>query len=182
MEEPYRLTPQLAFRIGILGAFALAAFALLFLRLWALQVLSGEDYLRAARDNQLRQVRVEAARGQIVDRRGRVLVDNRTVTSIRIWPSNLPDKGRYAEMQRLARVLGVPLSDVLAKLQQQKLDPLTPITIKNNVPDGRGHVPLRAPDGLPGREDRGDAGAPLSLGRARAARPSATSARSPRIS
>ena len=71
VEEPYRLTPQLAFRIGILGAFALAAFALLFLRLWALQVLSGEDYLRAARDNQLRQVRVEAARGQIVDRKGR---------------------------------------------------------------------------------------------------------------
>ncbi len=134
VEEPYRLTPQLAFRIGILGAFALAAFALLFLRLWALQVLSGEDYLRAARDNQLRQVRVEAARGQIVDRKGRLLVDNRTVTSIRIWPSNLPDKGRYDEMQRLARVLGVPLSDVLAKLQQQKLDPLTPITIKNNVP------------------------------------------------
>ena len=132
--EPYRLTPQLAFRIGILGAFALAAFALLFLRLWALQVLSGEDYLRAARDNQLRQVRVEAARGQIVDRRGRVLVDNRTVTSIRIWPSNLPEKGRYAEMKHLAHVLGVPLKDVLAKLEQQKLDPLTPITIKNNVP------------------------------------------------
>jgi penicillin-binding protein 2 len=134
VEEPYRLTPQLAFRIGILGAFALAAFALLFLRLWALQVLSGDDYLRAARDNQLRQVRVEAARGQIVDRRGRLLVDNRTVTSIRIWPSNLPDRGRYREMRRLAHVLGVPLSDVLAKLQQQKLDPLTPITIKNNVP------------------------------------------------
>ena len=133
VEEPYRLTPQLAFRIGILGAFALAAFALLFLRLWALQVLSGEDYLRAARDNQLRQVRVEAARGQIVDRRGRVLVDNRTVTSIRIWPSNLPEKGRYAEMKHLAHVLGVPLKDVLAKLKQQKLDPLTPITIKNNV-------------------------------------------------
>ncbi len=135
VEEPYRLTPQLAFRIGILGAFALAAFALLFLRLWALQVLSGEDYLRAARDNQLRQVRVEAARGQIVDRTGRVLVDNRTVTSIRIWPSNLPDKGRYAEMKRLAHVLGVPVAEVLAKLQQQKLDPLTPITIKNNVPE-----------------------------------------------
>ena len=133
VEEPYRLTPQMAFRIGILGALALATFALLVLRLWSLQVLSGDEYLRAARDNQLRQVRVEAARGQIVDRYGRLLVDNRTVTSIRIWPSNLPDKGRYAEMKRLAKVLGVPLADVLKKLQQQKLDPLTPITIKDNV-------------------------------------------------
>jgi penicillin-binding protein 2 len=134
VEEPYRLTPQMAFRIGILGALALATFALLVLRLWSLQVLSGDDYLRAARDNQLRQVRVEAARGQILDRNGKLLVDNRTVTSIRIWPSNLPDKGRYREMKRLAKVLGVPLADVLKKLQQQKLDPLTPITIKDNVP------------------------------------------------
>jgi penicillin-binding protein 2 len=134
VEEPYRLTPQMAFRIGILGALALAAFALLILRLWALQVLSGDDYLRAARDNQLRQVRVEATRGQILDRNGKVLVDNRTVTSIRIWPSNLPDRGRYAEMQRLAKVLDVPLAEVLTKLKQQKRDPLTPITIKDNVP------------------------------------------------
>ncbi len=136
VEEPYRLTPQMAFRIGILGALALAAFALLVLRLWSLQVLSGDDYLRAARDNQLRQVRVEATRGQILDRNGKLLVDNRTVTSIRIWPSNLPAKGRYRrhELQRLAHVLGVPLADVLKKLQQQKLDPLTPITIKDNVP------------------------------------------------
>jgi penicillin-binding protein 2 len=134
VEEPYRLTPQMAFRIGILGALALAAFALLILRLWALQVLAGDDYLRAARDNQLRQVRVEASRGQILDRNGKLLVDNRTVTSIRIWPSNLPDKGRYREMQRLARVLDVPLADVLHKLKKQKLDPLTPITIKDNVP------------------------------------------------
>ncbi len=136
VEEPYRLTPQMAFRIGILGALALAAFALLVLRLWSLQVLSGDDYLRAARDNQLRQVRVEATRGQILDRNGKLLVDNRTVTSIRIWPSNLPAKGRvrHRELQRLARVLDVPLADVLKKLQQQKVDPLTPITIKDNVP------------------------------------------------
>jgi penicillin-binding protein 2 len=134
VEEPYRLTPQLAFRIGILGALALAAFALLILRLWALQVLSGEDYLRIAKNNQLRSIRVEATRGQILDRYGRVLVDNRSVTSVRVWPSALPEKGRYQEMKRLARVLQVPLSEVLAKVERQRRDPVTPITIRSNVP------------------------------------------------
>ena len=40
--QPYRLTPGLALRIGILGTIVLAVFAVLFLRLWALQVLSGD--------------------------------------------------------------------------------------------------------------------------------------------
>jgi len=40
VESPYRFTPQLALRIGILGAVALAVFGVLFFRLWALQVLS----------------------------------------------------------------------------------------------------------------------------------------------
>jgi penicillin-binding protein 2 len=134
VEEPYRLTPQLAFRIGILGALALAAFALLILRLWALQVLSGDDYLRIAKSNQVRSIRVEATRGQILDRYGRVLVDNRSVTSVRVWPSALPEKGRYQEMKRLARVLKVRFGDVLTKVERQRRDPVTPITIRFNVP------------------------------------------------
>jgi penicillin-binding protein 2 len=134
VEEPYRLTPQLAFRIGILGALALAAFALLILRLWALQVLSGDDYLRIAKNNQLRRIRVEATRGQILDRYGRVLVDNRSVTSVRVWPSALPEKRRYQEMKRLSRVLHVSLAEMLTKVERQKDDPVTPITVLSNVP------------------------------------------------
>ena len=41
-EEPYRVTAQMAIRIAILGAVAIALFAVLFFRLWALQVISGE--------------------------------------------------------------------------------------------------------------------------------------------
>ena len=63
VSEPYRFTPQLALRVGVLAALALIVFAILFLRLWALQVLSGDRYLNAAQNNQLRTIRVEAARG-----------------------------------------------------------------------------------------------------------------------
>ncbi len=48
VEAPYRLTPGLALRVGVLGVVALAIFAVLFFRLWSLQVLSGDTYLAAA--------------------------------------------------------------------------------------------------------------------------------------
>jgi hypothetical protein len=72
VDAPYRLTPQLVFRIGILGFLTLAVFAILFFRLWALQVLSGNQYLVAAQNNQLRVMRTDAPRGPIEDRYGRV--------------------------------------------------------------------------------------------------------------
>ena len=74
VEEPYRMTPAMALRLGMLGAIILFAFAVLFFRLWALQVLAGDQYLAAAQDNQLRTVRVDAARGPILDYKGRLLV------------------------------------------------------------------------------------------------------------
>jgi hypothetical protein len=49
VEAPYRLTPGLALRVGVLGVVALMVFAVLFFRLWSLQVLSGDTYLAAAR-------------------------------------------------------------------------------------------------------------------------------------
>ena len=72
------VTPQLALRVAILGGIALVLFAVIFFRLWYLQVLSGDKYLAEANDNRVREVKVEAPRGQIVDRNGTVLVDNRT--------------------------------------------------------------------------------------------------------
>src|SRR3970040_257374 len=90
VREPYRLTPQLALRVGILGAIALLTFAILFFRVWSLQVLSGEEYLAAAQNNQLRLVRVEAPRGSILDRRGRVIVSNVAGTAVQLWVGDMP--------------------------------------------------------------------------------------------
>ncbi|HSO02604.1 MAG TPA: hypothetical protein VLS46_08770, partial [Gaiellaceae bacterium] len=98
--EPHRFTPQLALRVGVLAGLALVVFAVLFLRLWALQVLSGDRYLLAAQDNQLRTVRVEAPRGSIVDRIGRTVVSNVPGTAVKIWTADLPKEGRYAMLQR----------------------------------------------------------------------------------
>jgi penicillin-binding protein 2 len=131
--EPHRFTPQLALRVGMLAGLALVIFAVLFLRLWALQVLSGDRYLLAAQDNQLRTVRVEAPRGSIVDRAGRTFVSNVPGTAVKIWTADLPREGRYAMLQRLSKILRVPLPRLTKALEERKGDPLTPILVKTAV-------------------------------------------------
>jgi penicillin-binding protein 2 len=135
VESPYRFTPQLALRIGILGAVALAVFGVLFFRLWALQVLSGPQYLRAALDNQVRSVRVEAPRGQILDRNGRALVTNIPGTAVELHPGDLPDtwKARYAELKRLSQILHVPVKQMLHSIKLREGDPVTPVVVREDV-------------------------------------------------
>lgn len=85
------ITPQLAVRVAVLGGIAFVLFAIVFFRLWFLQVLSGEDYVSQARDNRIRKVRIEAPRGNIVDRNGTVLVKTRVAPVVQIVPSSLPE-------------------------------------------------------------------------------------------
>ena len=85
------ITPQLAVRVALLGGIAFVLFAIVFFRLWFLQVLSGDDYVSQARDNRIRKVRIEAPRGDIVDRNGTVLVKTRVAPVVQIVPSSLPD-------------------------------------------------------------------------------------------
>jgi penicillin-binding protein 2 len=133
VREPYRLTPALALRVGVLGAVALIVFAVLFLRLWSLQVLSGDEYLNAAQNNQLRLVRVEAPRGPIVDRHGRTIVSNVGAIAVRLWVGDLPKEGRYDLIRRLAAVVDVSPQALAREVDEGRSDPLTPITVKTSV-------------------------------------------------
>ena len=103
------LTPQLAFRVAVVGGVALVMFAVIFFRLWFLQVLSGDDYAQAARENRVRAIKVQAPRGEIVDRHGQELVQNRSSLSIKLTPDRLPESidERRDVYQRLAKLLGL---------------------------------------------------------------------------
>lgn len=112
MESPddrrAQLSPQLAMRVAILGGIAFAIFGIVFFRLWFLQVLSGDQYLAEASNNRVRRVTVQAPRGEMTDRNGRVLVENRNAVAVVVSPTTLPeDRGRRRELfTRLSRVLG----------------------------------------------------------------------------
>jgi penicillin-binding protein 2 len=90
------ITPQLALRVAVLGVLAFALFGIVFFRLWYLQVLSGDQYLRQARDNRVRELSVQAPRGAVLDRNGEPLVENRVATVVKLDPERLPASERDA--------------------------------------------------------------------------------------
>ena len=135
VDEPYRLTPQAALRVAVLGSIALLIFGALFLRLWALEILSGHQYLRVAQNNQVRTVRLAAPRGPILDRNGRVLVDNAAGTAVQLWPADLPKTwpARRHELRELSKIVHTPVAEMLAGIEARNGDPLTPVTVKEGV-------------------------------------------------
>ena len=97
------LTPQLAVRVTIIGGVALAMFAIIFFRLWFLQVLSGSEYVADAKTNRTRKVLVAPPRGEIVDRNGAVLVKSREAIAVQIVPTELRPSVRNPTISQLAR-------------------------------------------------------------------------------
>ena len=98
---------SLALRIAVFGGVALALFAILFFRLWFLQVINGGKYLAEANSNRTREFRVSAPRGDILDRDGNVLVANRTSLALqsptrRSCPKTPAEA--QAELKRLAEL------------------------------------------------------------------------------
>ncbi len=55
-------------------------------RLYQLQVMSGDYYMRKSADNFVKELELPATRGQIRDRKGRILVDNRPAYNVYITP------------------------------------------------------------------------------------------------
>jgi penicillin-binding protein 2 len=153
VEEPYRVTPQAAIRIAILGVVAVTIFCALFFRLWALQVISGERYLEVAKNNQVRTFRAPAPRGSIIDRNGDVLVSNRPGTAVQLWPAAFdqasPERQAFV-VRRLAALLNIPEKEVRTDIASRKGDLLTPITIKESVKEDKINYLLEHQNDFPG--------------------------------
>ncbi len=130
------LTPQLAFRVAIIGGIMLAAFAVIFFRLWYLQVLSGDKYVAEAQNNRLREIKVQAPRGEIVDREGRVLVRNRVGYAVKVTPDRLAEDeaDRRVLYRRLAELLRMRPRVVERRVEEQLEElPFSTATVKQDV-------------------------------------------------
>jgi penicillin-binding protein 2 len=118
-DVPPRLANRLNLRIAIIGAVVVAALATILLRLWSLQVLDGQHYRALAKDHGILDVRVRPPRGEITDRNGKVLVDNRTVMTLQLRPSALPNDRaeRRAELSRLGELLGLSQREIRLRVR-----------------------------------------------------------------
>lgn len=126
----------LALRIAVLGGFAVALFAILFFRLWNLQVIDGDSYLAEAQNNRTREYKVIAPRGNILFSDGSVLVDNRTSLALVVDTSKLPEDEAEAnaELKELGGLVNMSLKKVKRTIrEEEEIAAGAPVTIRRDV-------------------------------------------------
>jgi penicillin-binding protein 2 len=123
-----------ASRLKILAFVVALMFVSLSTRLWFLQVLAGPAHAEAARDNSLRTVMTDALRGDIVDRDGRRLVQNRLSLEVRINRDELGDEAE-ATLAHLSEILGVPAQDLGEELDTPLYYRYQPVPVAEFVPE-----------------------------------------------
>ena len=97
-------------RLSILGIVIVSLFAVMFARLWYLQVLASPEFEVAASQNQVRVVTTPEPRGRILDRHGRVLVENRYANVVTITRDEI--EHRDAVLGRLSTLLNIPVAEL----------------------------------------------------------------------
>ena len=125
-----------ALRIAVVGGAAVALFAILFFRLWTLQILEGSENLAQAKNNRTRSTKIIAPRGKILIRNGNVLVDNRTSLALQVDTTKLPEDPaeRNAELQELGGLVHMKLARVSKRIEEEEeVAAGAPITLRRDV-------------------------------------------------
>ena len=99
----------------LLAACGIAAFAVLMLQLFRLQILRHDELESAALQQQLRRTAIPASRGTIYDREGRVLAMSATTYTVYVSPAEISMNGEDAERiaSGLSEILGVDREKIL---------------------------------------------------------------------
>jgi len=126
---------ELKIRIGWLGVAAALGILLLAGRVWYLQIRKGEEYFARSSGNFVKELRIPADRGMIVDRKGRILVDNRPSYDVYLTPAFCPDCEDV--IGRLAGQLGLETEDlqraVDANEKARGLERFRPVMIQQDL-------------------------------------------------
>ncbi len=127
---------RLSLRVAVVGGVGVVLFAILSFRLWNLQVLDGDKYLAEAKNNRTREFKEIAPRGDILDRNGEVLVDNRTSLTLQLNTEKLPEDPaeERAELARLGGLAHMSLRKVRRTIKEgEEVAAGAPVTLRRDV-------------------------------------------------
>ena len=116
-------------KILIIGYIIIAAFILLIMRLWQLQILQGSEYRKLSENNRLRIINIPAPRGIIFDRNGIPLVKN----SPYYHASLITDEFDKDKVEPLSEVLRIPVEEIRKRINSDNLSPFVPVRLKQGL-------------------------------------------------
>lgn len=127
-DKEFKLRFNVAF--GIIAAI----FAVLAFRLWYLQLFQGSKFRMFSQENHLRTISIPAPRGMILDRKGRILADNRPSFDLYIIPEDVDDQKEV--LRRIGKILKVrpqELENKLKEAEAQGIPPFKQIILKKGL-------------------------------------------------
>ncbi|GAC1320217.1 MAG: penicillin-binding protein 2 [Acidimicrobiales bacterium] len=134
----------LRFRMTAVGVVVVCLFGALFARLWYLQVLDSSQFQVAAQQNGVRLIYEPAPRGRILDRKGRVIVDNKIINILTV--DRLLVKKHPEVTGRLAALLGRSPQDIKLAIADPRFSDLAPVPLGEASPSVITYVAEHAED------------------------------------
>ena len=111
----------------LLGVFLILAFGL-----WRLQVARNDYYSNLAEQNRIKQIPILAPRGKILDREGRIIVDNYPSFSVLLMRDQKRDL--MADADKIAAGLHMPPDELRARLKRMVAVPgYQPLFLKDDI-------------------------------------------------
>ncbi|MBI2264869.1 MAG: penicillin-binding protein 2 [Armatimonadetes bacterium] len=117
-------------RILLLRLAIIAAFVVIAGRLFFLQIVNGAQFRLRAEENRIREIPIPAPRGDIYDRKGRVLVRNTPSFEVTLIPEELKRPG---EVLPLVGALLSLSPDVIRKKIEAHTNPAAPLKLRENL-------------------------------------------------
>lgn len=102
-------------RVYIFYLFILTLGVVLIVKLYQIQILQGEYYKELAEGNRIRLFSVSAPRGEIIDRKGKVLAKNRPSFTVSVIPF---EGEREESLKLLSKITGVSYSEIKEKVKE----------------------------------------------------------------
>jgi penicillin-binding protein 2 len=126
-------TKVFAERYKILYAAIAVASALFFLRLYYLQIHKGTELRQFSERNRIKEEKVYAPRGMILDRDGEILVDNRPGFVATITPQYASKLKETAKA--ISPILDVPVKKIIqiVRKERRKYGSFRPVRVKENL-------------------------------------------------
>ncbi|UZP69090.1 penicillin-binding protein 2 [Desulfovibrio mangrovi] len=118
----------------LLQGLVLLLFFCFFLRFWYLQIHKGDEFAKLARENRLRQERVDAPRGLLRARGGELLAENRPAYALGLVREDCKDIA--STIAQVSHWTGIPEESLWAKYFKDKprIKPFQPLLLVPDVP------------------------------------------------
>jgi penicillin-binding protein 2 len=147
VEPARRLSRFLVFALA-----AILALSALTARLFYLQITNGVEYSALAEQNRTALQSVPAPRGLIFDRKGRPLVTNTAMYSVKVRAADIPEERRDEVVARLAALLDTDVAEINTAIDANPGSRFDLVRVSENVNESTAGIIAESRSELPGVE------------------------------